>query len=228
MCGRVTLTIDQEELIEILSEVYGIEDIKDMPVSPSYNMAPSSGLLSVIEARGQRRAGVLTWGFVAPWTKEDNISHGLINARSESIESKPTFKDSFAKRRCIIFANHFYEWKRETTKRPFLFQVRDQPLMPLAGIYSIYTKADGSKLSTCALVTCGPNELMAPIHHRMPVILRPESMGAWLSPSSSQSSLKELMVPYSAQDMKTYEVSSYVNSARNQGHACIEPLGNAL
>lgn len=228
MCGRVTLTIDKEELMEILGEVYGVDDIRDMPMIPSYNIAPSNALLSVIEAKGQRRAGLLTWGFVPEWTKEEKISHGLINARSESVEVKPTFKTSFEKRRCVVFANHFYEWKREATKRPFLFQVTNQPLMPLAGIYSIYTKSDGSKLSTCAVITCGPNEVMAPIHNRMPVILTPETMGTWLNAATSQSGLKELMVPYAGQYTKTYEVSSYVNSVRNKDRKCIEPLKDVL
>ena len=228
MCGRVTLTIDKEELMEILGEVYGVDDVRDMPSTPSYNMAPSNELLSVIEAKGQRRAGLLTWGFVPKWIKEEKISHGLINARSESIEIKPTFKTSFEKRRCIVFADHFYEWKRDTTKRPFIFQVTNQPLMPLAGIYTIYTKSDGSKLSTCAVVTCGPNEVMAPIHHRMPVILTPETIGTWLSPETSRLTLKEIMVPYPPEYTDTYEVSTYVNSVRNKDYKCIEPLEKAL
>lgn len=224
MCGRVTLTVDKEELMEILGEVYGVEDIRDMPITPSYNMAPSNGLLSVIEVKGQRRAGLLTWGFVPKWIKEEKINHGLINARSESIEVKPTFKTSFEKRRCIVFASHFYEWKREATKRPFLFQVTNQPLMPLAGIYTIYTRSDGSKLSTCAVITCGPNEVMAPIHNRMPVILTPETMGPWLNTETSKGMLKKMMIPYPSEHTKTYEVSTYVNSVRNRDRQCIEPL----
>lgn len=224
MCGRVTLTIDKEELMEILGDIYGVEDVVDIPNTPSYNIGPSSDLLSVIEAKDRRRAGLLTWGFVADWVKEDKINHGLINARSESIDVKPSFKKSFENRRCIVFANHFYEWKRDKVKRPYLFQVTDQPLMPLAGIYSIYTKKDGSKLSTCALVTCGPNEVMAPIHHRMPVILRPENMGIWLSKTSTNEGLQELMKPYPPEFTQAYEVSSYVNSVKNKGEKCIEPI----
>ena len=224
MCGRVTLTLDKETIMEILDEVYEVSNEPALPTVPNYNMAPSNQLLSVISTGEERRAGLLTWGFVPKWIDEASISHGLINARSETVDVKPTFRDAFESRRCIILADRFYEWKREAAKRPFVFQSCDQPLMPLAGVYTIYTKSDGTKLSSCAVLTCAPNEIMKPIHHRMPVILTPEGVAPWLNQRTSKDILKSLMVPYPVECMSRYEVSDYVNSVKNNGARCIAPL----
>lgn len=226
MCGRVTLTLDKELIMEILNEVYEVNNEPALPMVPNYNMAPSNQLLSVISTGEARRAGLLTWGFVPKWTKEGAISHGLINARSETVDVKPTFRDAFESRRCIILADRFYEWKREAVKRPFVFGLCDQPLMPLAGVYTIYTKSDGTKLSSCAVLTCAPNEIMKPIHNRMPVILTPEAVDPWLSRHTSKDILKSLMIPYPSGFMATYEVSDYVNSVKNNGTRCVAPVSS--
>ncbi len=224
MCGRVTLTLDKDLIMEILEEVYDIDNTPTLPTVPSYNVAPGDQLLSVIETNTSRRAGLLTWGFVPKWTKEDAIKHSLINARSETAFEKPTFKDSFQTKRCILLADHFYEWKRAAVKRPYLFSITDQPLMPLAGLYTTYTRSDGSSLSSCAVLTCDPNDVMVPIHHRMPVILTPDTVKQWLNPTSDMNTLRALMVPYATEYTQAYEVSTYVNTVGNKGSECIKPL----
>ena len=224
MCGRVTLTLDKDLIMEILEDVYDVSNSPTLPAVPQYNVTPSEQLLSVIENKGSRRAGLLTWGFVPKWTKEDAIKHSLINARSETVYEKPTFKESFRTKRCLLLADHFYEWQRASTKKPYLFSITDQPLMPMAGIYTTYTKNDGSRLSTCAILTCDPNKVMAPIHHRMPVILTPDGIKQWLNPSADQQTLQTLMVPYASEHTKTYEVSTYVNSVANKGPECIRQV----
>lgn len=230
MCGRVTLALDKQMILDILADAFEVTNAPAISHVPNYNLGPSSPVLSIIQpgTKVQRRAGQLTWGFVPPWTKEDQIKYSLINARSETITEKPTFRNSFEQKRCIILADSFYEWKREKVKRPFRFLLKDQKLFPLAGIYTTYTHRDGKKLHTCSILTCQPNELMKPIHNRMPVILTPDSSNIWLSPKSDLGSLKELMVPYDAKKMDTYEVSTFVNSMKNNSPQCIEPVDEQL
>lgn len=224
MCGRVTLTLDKELIMELLDEMYEVENTPLLPSVPRYNVAPGDQLLSLVQGHKSLRAGLLTWGFVPKWTKENAIKHSLINARSETALEKPTFKASFQTKRCILLADHFYEWKKGTVKRPYLFSITDQPLMPMAGLYTTYTRKDGSRLNTCAILTCAPNNVMAPIHHRMPVILPPDALKQWLNPTADMATLQSLMVPYAAETTTAYQVSTYVNTVANKGPECIQPL----
>lgn len=223
MCGRVTLTLDKQTVLDILGDVFTVVNTPEISVSPNYNIAPSNNLLSVISTGSEYRAGELKWGFVPSWAKDESIGYSMINARSETIEEKTAFKDSFASKRCILLADSFYEWKREKTKRPFRFQTTDQSLIPFAGIYSSYTREDGSKLYTCSILTCEPNNKMSQIHHRMPVILNPNSAKIWLNSETQQGALKDLCVPYADELMSVYEVNPFVNSVKNNSIKCIEP-----
>lgn len=226
MCGRVTFTLDKDTVMEILGDIFNVSNQPSLPAEPNYNIGPSSNLLSVIETDAIRRAGYLKWGFVPSWAKDKSISYSLINARSETVDTKAMFRDSFKTKRCILLADSFYEWKREKTKRPFRFQITDQPLMPFAGIYSKYIRKDGSSLFTCSVLTCEPNGIMSPIHNRMPVILTPDAVNGWLDQTAEPSSLKDLLTPYDASKMSVYEVSPFVNSVKNNSPKCIEPIGD--
>jgi len=245
MCGRVTLALDKQMIMDILADVFNISNTPAISNVPNYNIGPSSKVLSLISGDkrpsntihnkdGLRagttfstspRAGYLSWGFVPSWAKEEDINYSLINARSETVSEKSMFKSSFQHKRCIILADSFYEWKREKIRRPFRFQVASQTLFPMAGLYSSFIKKNGDKLFTCSILTCPPNELMKPIHHRMPVILTPESSKIWLAKESSEVMLKDLLKPYPASDMNRYEVSSLVNSIKNNSPNCIKPVG---
>jgi len=224
MCGRVTLTLDKQMIQEILGDVFNVSNTPALENTPNYNIAPTNDLLSIIQTNDTYRAGQLKWGFVPTWAKNESVGYTLINARSETVDTKQTFKDSFQTKRCILLADSFYEWKREKAKRPFRFQTTDQPLIPFAGIYSQFIRKDGSKLFTCSILTCEPNEMMSTIHNRMPVILNPDTSKIWLNNTSDLSLLKSLCVPYSDDLMTMYEVSSYVNSVKHNSIKCIEPI----
>ncbi len=223
MCGRVTLTLDKADIEAILGETFGVTGIANLPEVPAYNIAPSDQVLSIVGTEGGNRAGAVTWGFVPHWTKEADIRHTLINARGETVTDKPAFKEAFMQRRCLILADYFIEWKREDIKRPYAFSVMGAKIMALAGIYNVYYKKDGSKLSSCAVLTCEPNSLMAKVHNRMPVILDPAKAVSWLDSRTKIDIVKNLLAPYEAQKMSMYEVSTYINSSRNKGAACLEP-----
>ncbi len=230
MCGRVTLTLDKQMILDILADAFEITNAPAISNVPNYNIGPSSNVLTIIQpgSKDQRRAGELVWGLVPPWTKQSEIKYSLINARSETVHEKPTFKTAFASKRCLIMADSFYEWKRGKIKRPFRFTTKDQKLMPFAGIYTSFTYNDGRKLHTCSILTCKPNELMEPIHNRMPVILTPETSNIWLNPQTPTDQLKDLLVPYNAQKMDTYQVSTLVNSMKNNSIKCIEPTDEQI
>ena len=224
MCGRVTLTLDKELIMEILGDLYEVTNTPDLPMVPAYNIGPTEKLLAVVAGNDGYRAGQLTWGLIPHWTKEDEKVAGLINARSETLHEKPAFRQAFERRRCIILADHFFEWRREKAKRVYAFQTKDQTLKPFAGVYNVYRKKDGCQISTCAILTCEPNELMAPIHDRMPVILNENSIHHWLKAEETMDDLKKLFKPYPKDRMTAYEVSSYVNSVRNKGPETLLPI----
>lgn len=223
MCGRVTLTLDKQTVLDILGDVFQVSNTPELSTLPNYNIAPSAQLLSVIGTGSTYRAGELKWGFVPSWSKNESIGYSMINARSETVENKTAFKESFSTKRCILLADSFYEWKREKIKRPFRFQVTDQTLIPFAGIYSSYVREDGSKLYTCSILTCEPNATMARVHDRMPVILNPESSKIWLNKDTSIPVLKDLCSPYDDLNMSMYEVTPFVNSVKNNTIECIKP-----
>jgi putative SOS response-associated peptidase YedK len=223
MCGRVTLTLDKESILNILGDLFDVKNEAPISNVPDYNIGPSKDLLAIINNHNMNKAGYLKWGLVPSFSKDTHHAYSMINARCETIDIKPSFKKSFESKRCILLADSFYEWKRDKKKQVFRFQLKDQILMPFAGIYSSYTQNDGSKLYTCSILTCEANELMSKIHHRMPLILNQTSSKTWLDNKSSSKDLKALFNPYPSQQMTSYEVSSYVNSIKNNSIACIQP-----
>lgn len=206
MCGRVTLTLDKQTVMDILQDVFQVSNQLVLQ-EPSSNIGPGQQVLSVIEHKGQRRGGYLTFGTKAPWIK-DKTSKLIINARSETVDSKAMFKDPFKYHRCIVVADGFYEWKREERKIPYHFTVTDQPIMPLAAVYIPIKNQQGQMDYGFTIITCEPNPLMKPIHHRMPVILDEEGIELWLAGETSPNRLKELLKPYNWQNMQVKEVAS--------------------
>ena len=183
--------------------------------------APSLRVPVVRIEDGGRRAAMTTWGLVPRWAK-DLSGIKPINARGESIAEKPMFRDAFKRRRCLIPADGFYEWKRSASgKQPWRLTMADKEPFAMAGIWEEWGK-EGEKLETCAIITIGANELMAPIHERMPVIIAHETYARWLDPANE--SPFELLAPYPAQNMIAYPVSTRVNSPKNDDPVLIEPL----
>lgn len=228
MCGRVTLTLDKQMVMDILGDVLQVSNEPDLQPLPNYNIGPAQPLLSVIRHQGNHRAGYLRWGYIPSYATDESIGYKLINTRSEGINEKPTFQEAFATKRCLILADSFYEWKREKEKVPFRFMLTNEQPMLFPGLYSTFIRKDGQKLHTCSIITCAANKVMEPIHHRMPVILTPNESHIWLNESTDPSELLSLLLPLHEDQIRCYEVSSFVNNIKNNSPRCIEPAENQL
>jgi len=199
MCGRFTLrSVDRIRL--------ALENrIRLDQVVPRYNIAPTQPVITVT-ARDQVEE--LVWGLIPNWSKEPK---GIINARSETLEDKASFSDSFQRRRCLILADGFYEWRRAgKAKQPFFFQMRDERAFAFAGIWDRWRYGDKT-IKSCAIITTTANELLAPIHDRMPVIMRDDLYDLWLDHNVPASEVKKLLEPFPSEEMKSDPVSSQVN-----------------
>ena len=224
MCGRFTLTATFEEIIDRFDIAAFLEEEN---YAPSYNIAPSQAVLAVINDGKSNRMGFLKWGLVPPWAKDSAIGHKMINARAETLSEKPSFRTAFKKKRCLVIADSFYEWKRheDKSKTPMRIKLKSADLFAMAGIWEAWKSPEGKTLYTCSVITTGPNELMKDIHDRMPVILKPEDEKTWLNPSLADTNdLNKLLIPYDENLMETYEVSSLVNSPRNNTVELIQKI----
>ncbi|AIQ60166.1 SOS response-associated peptidase [Paenibacillus borealis] len=223
MCGRFTITVSLEELITH----YLIDDSKIAVLKPNYNVAPMHNIPAVIASDEGKRLGELRWGLVPFWAKDDKIGSKMINARAETVAEKPAFKRLLKSKRCIIPADGFYEWKKDgTSKQPYRILMTDGSIFSFAGLYDTWEDPEGKKVSTCTIITTTPNSLMADIHDRMPVILRPEDEADWLGRDNDDvESLLKLQKPYDAAKMRAYKVPSAVGNVRNNSKELLEDIG---
>jgi putative SOS response-associated peptidase YedK len=221
MCGRFTLHHSTEQV----AERFAVQQIL-FPLEARYNIAPAQAVPVVANSPlvGARWLEAMKWGLVPFWSKDPEIGNRLINARAETVAEKPAYKQAIKRRRCIIPGDGFYEWKAETGGRvPHHIRRRDGELFGFAGLWEEWESLDGSPLRTCAIITTAPNELMAPIHNRMPVILRPEDEGAWLDPELKDTgAIVAMLQPYPDEEMEAYPVTRYVNAPQNDDPSCIE------
>jgi len=222
MCGRFTLTEDGQILMDQLRIPMLPEDYR-----ARYNIAPGQPIMNVFETSSGRRPAMFRWGLVPPWAKDERIGYKMINARSESAMEKPSFKRAFARRRSVIPADSFYEWKKDGAKKiPMRFLMKSREAFVFAGLWEAW-RPPGSeseeRLFTCTILTTEPNELVRTVHDRMPVILSPEDIDTWLDPEVPPEAAARLCKPYPAEQMEVYEVNPIVNSAKNDSEACIEP-----
>ena len=222
MCGRYFLTTPGEVLADLFEAGPAPE------LSPRYNIAPTQTVPIVrLGPTGARELALATWGLVPVWAKEKAIGNKLINARAETLAEKPSFRDAYKKRRCVLPADGYFEWRREgTVKQPYAFRARDGRPLALAGLWSFWKDpATGEPLESCAILTTSPNELAATVHDRMPVILEPEKLPLWLDGGAPTPSFTELFFnPFPAAGMLAYPVSRRVNSPANDTPDLIEPL----
>ncbi|MOA02760.1 putative SOS response-associated peptidase YedK [compost metagenome] len=220
MCGRYTITVTMEELMVR----YFANDSTIVHYAPKYNAAPMQQIPAVINTGSSNKLGELRWGLVPSWAKDDKIGSKMINARAESLLEKPSFKRLVSSRRCIIPSDGFYEWKVQgSSKQPMRIVMRDGGIFSMAGLYDIWMDPEGNKLSTCTIITTTPNDLMAEIHNRMPVILKPEDETEWLDRGNQDTtSLIKLLKPYNQQLMRAYPVSTAVGNVRNDAKELIE------
>ena len=223
MCGRFTLYANPEEMATLF-------DLPEEPILvPRYNIAPTQPVAVVrMDAKGEDREWALThWGLIPSWSKDPSIGARMINARSETVAEKPSFRAAFKRRRCLVPASGFYEWKKEgKTKQPYYITTPDGEPFAIAGLWEYWEGADGSALESCTLLTTDANELMTPLHNRMPVIIDPADYDEWLGSGKDESPqylsrLQHLFRPYREDGLLTYPVSRYVSNARNEGADCI-------
>lgn len=226
MCGRYAFNSSPEDVMTLFNLA-----TKPEPIPPRYNIAPSLHVPVVgLKPDNATRAltTALTWGLLPAWANSAK-DRRYPNARAETVHILSSFRDPFARKRCIMVASGFYEWKAVTMKdkRPHFIRMRTRQPFGMAALWDVWT--DGvTKLLTCCLVTTGPNDVMGPIHDRMPVILPPERFGEWLDPDTSVLRLKNLLTPYPAEQMEAFAVSKYVSKAGNEGPQCIEPIGESV
>ena len=226
MCGRFTLRAPADQLALLFG-------LSDEPVTvPRYNIAPTQpvALVRMNASLQEREWALAIWGLIPSWSKDPSIGSRMINARSETVAEKPSFRAAYKRRRCLIATDGFYEWQKiEKRKQPhFITMVDDRPFA-FAGLWEQWSGPDGSELESCTILTTEPNELMAPLHNRMPVIVDPLDYEDWLGsgrddPREHLAILPHLLRPYSSEKMKTTPVSTFVNSPRNEGADCILPI----
>ncbi len=225
MCGRFTLFADFKDIIER----FEIEAaLQEELYNPSYNIAPSNSVLSVINDGRINRLGYLKWGLIPSWAKDEKIGYKMINARAETVMEKPSFREAFQKRRCLVIADSFYEWKRheDQTKTPMRIKLKSAELFAMAGLWERWKSPNGQTVYSCTVITTEANELMRSIHDRMPVIFKPEDEKIWLDPTRTDwNQLNQLLRPLPANLMEAYQVSSIVNSPKNNSPQLIQQIG---
>ena len=220
MCGRFT----QQQTPKVLREKFGV----DAPeAGPRFNVAPTQDVLAVRGAPGGREAALLQWGLIPAWAKDPAIGNKLINARSETVTEKPSFREAFRLRRCLIPADGFYEWQRRGgRKQPYYFQLKDGGPFAFAGLWERWQGAGGRPVETCTILTTEANELLRTVHDRMPVILHPEEYPLWLGADARERGLlRDMLRPYPAEEMVGYPVSTQVNSPQSQGPELVRRQG---
>ncbi|NEP15595.1 MAG: SOS response-associated peptidase [Leptolyngbya sp. SIO4C1] len=220
MCGRFTQTQSSEAIAAAFQ-------LQTVPQSqPRYNIAPSQPVAAAIQTNHRREYRIFQWGLVPSWAKDPSIGNRLINARAETAAEKPSFRNAFKRRRCLIIADGFYEWQRGKgvqQKQPYYIQLKDRSLFSFAGLWEQWERGDGSYLETCTILTTEPNSLLQPIHNRMPVILPPQTYDTWLDPRlQGGRQVQRLLLPYAADAMQAYPVSTLINNPRNEDPACIK------
>jgi len=233
MCGRYTLHHNQLELFERFE--IDPESEPDVEIaSPRYNIAPSQ-IVPVIRQIPQGQAGDreiagCKWGLIPYWARDPAIGNKLINAKSETLAEKPSFKHALVKRRCLIPADGFYEWQKKgkAPSQPMYVRRRDGGLFAFAGPWEDWKASDGKRLQTCTIITTEPNELISKFHHRMAVILKPEEEAIWLDMKNSQFDVLPLLRPYDGNDMEAFPVSRAVNSPAVDDSSLIEPLSERV
>ena len=226
MCGRITLTTDQDDL----QSRFGYVGPSGALFPPRYNIAPTQTHPIVRVNEDRRVLVIMRWGLVPFWAKDVKSGYKMINAKSETLTEKASFRTPFKKKRCLVIADGFYEWSKTAkkgTKIPYRFVLKSSEPFAFAGLWDEWQSPEGEKLFTFTIITTNANELMNSIHDRMPVILNEKDEGMWLDPRLSDTDkLSTLLKPYPSDEMEAYKVSTIVNSPKNDSPKCIEPVGD--
>ncbi len=218
MCGRFSISTPTE-ILRVRFNVPRAEDLK-----PNYNAAPTQNLPVILNSE-PTTINLCRWGLIPFWAKEQRKGNGMINARAETLLQKPSFRTPFKKQRCLVLADGFYEWKRTSDRKiPHRISMRDHEPFAFAGIWEVWKTPDGEDVKTFSIITTEPNELMKPLHHRMPVIMKRENEEKWLQ-EIDISEAQKMLEPYPFEDLEAYPISTLVNNPRNNSEDIIKPLG---
>jgi putative SOS response-associated peptidase YedK len=227
MCGRYTLRHTTQQIVARfeVAEVIDATFAEMRTDAPRYNIAPTQPV-AVVTENSPRVLEMMRWGLVPSWAKDPSIGNRLLNARAETLTEKPSFRTALSRRRCLIPADGFYEWKKQgKDKQPVCIHRKDDALFAFAGLWDEWISPNGSPLRSCTIITVGPNNVMASIHNRMPAMLCPEDERDWLNGSiKSVPDLLSLLAPYPDEEIEAYSVSNTVNSVGNDVPACIEAI----
>ena len=220
MCGRFVCSSPLREI----SEAFGVQ-LPSLDFKPSYNTAPTQKIL-IINNEGKKQIVYCKWGFVPSWAKDFSIGNRMINARAETVATKPAFRSAFKKRRCLIIANGFFEWLTEGRRKvPVYIKLKSDKLFGFAGLYNTWISPEGEAVCTCTIITTEANELLSEVHDRMPVIVPRDKEDYWLDPKNEDyEGLIAMLKPYPPREMDYYRVSPRVNSPAFNLPENVEPL----
>jgi putative SOS response-associated peptidase YedK len=220
MCGRFALFASGEEL----RERYPFVD--PSLFEPRYNIAPTQAVAAVRSTATGQELVRLRWGLIPSWAADPAIGKKLLNARAETVAEKPSFRSAIKRRRCLIPASGFYEWQKTGARRkqPYFIRPRDGGLFAFAGLWEEWHDPRGEVVETCTILTTQANDLMWPLHDRMPVILDPTSDARWLDAGADAASLHALLVPYHSEKMEAFPVNPWVSNPKHEGPRCLETL----
>jgi putative SOS response-associated peptidase YedK len=223
MCGRYSLAVEAEDIARLFN-VPPVERLQ-----PRYNIAPTQPVLVIREHpdRTQREAAHVVWGLIPSWAKDPSVGARLINARAETVMEKPSFRNAFKRRRCLVPTTGFYEWQRRgKAKVPYFIRAIDTAVFAFAGLWEHWSGPNGEELESCTILTTTPNALTSQVHNRMPVILSEADYNLWLDRSvQTPEQLQPLLQSYPAEHMQAFEVSTLVNNPQNDDKRCMEPVG---
>lgn len=221
MCGRYGFIASGFKTWGLQDELPGFKD--------NYNATPGS-FLPVLKTDSPLHAELMKWGLVPHWSKTATVKFSTINARAETVQTNPAFKDSFFHRRCLVPCLGFYEWRKNAdgTKTPFFIHLTNQPFFAMAGIWDYWTDVEGKQFKSYAIITTAANSLMKPIHSRMPVILAKADEAAWVEPLTPGHQAFALLKPFDSTQMDVYQISSQVNNPRNNSKSLLQPTSNRL
>jgi putative SOS response-associated peptidase YedK len=222
MCGRFSLSAAEDDILAHFNVPERMEGYQ-----PRYNISPGQYIWAVTNDGSQNTIRKFKWGLVPFWSKSTKSAYSMLNAKAETIASKPAFREPFKRSRTLIISNGFYEWQKisEKEKQPMRIGLKDSSVFGLAGLWDSWTAEDGNVLETCTIITCEPNSLMKPIHDRMPVLIGKENEQSWLDPGIKDPAILEsFLTPYPSDEMNAYPVSKIVGNVKNDVPECIVSL----
>jgi putative SOS response-associated peptidase YedK len=222
MCGRFTLSTPAQQI----AALFGAE-APASPVRPRYNIAPTQSVPVLLRKDQKVAFAEMRWGLIPSWSRDDRAASSLVNARIETLEEKPSFRDSVPARRCLVPADGFFEWKTDGSRKvPHLIFRKDRQPFAFAGIWDRwYSPATGQSIESCAIVTTTANPLLRPLHERMPVMLTPEEAAVWLDPERTRLvDMGPILQPLPSESLDLYPVGTYVNFVRYDDPRCLEPV----